>query len=92
MQANAHDTGDNAFEMVYHCTMLEVYLFLSHLFIFIVGFKNTFVPRFEACQRGRKREHYQWNMDIVGIDGVEAEVMWLYTKHAHSSMLSLLFL
>ena len=23
--------------------------------------------------RGRRREHYQWNMDIVGADGVEAE-------------------
>ena len=22
--------------------------------------------RFETTQRGRKREHYQWNMDIVG--------------------------
>ena len=30
--------------------------------------------RFESCQRGRKREHYQWNMDIVGVEGVEAEV------------------
>lgn len=23
--------------------------------------------------RGRRREHYQWNMDIWGVDGVEAE-------------------
>jgi histidyl-tRNA synthetase len=23
--------------------------------------------RFETTQRGRKREHYQWNMDIVGV-------------------------
>jgi histidyl-tRNA synthetase len=23
--------------------------------------------------RGRRREHYQWNMDIVGVEGVEAE-------------------
>ena len=30
--------------------------------------------RFESTQRGRKREHLQWNMDIVGIDEVEAEV------------------
>ena len=22
--------------------------------------------RFETVQRGRKREHYQWNMDIIG--------------------------
>jgi len=30
--------------------------------------------RFETTQRGRKREHYQWNMDIVGLPGIEAEV------------------
>jgi histidyl-tRNA synthetase len=30
--------------------------------------------RFETTQRGRKREHYQWNMDIVGVDHVHAEV------------------
>lgn len=29
--------------------------------------------RFETTQRGRKREHYQWNMDIVGVPGVVAE-------------------
>ena len=23
--------------------------------------------------RGRRREHYQWNMDVVGVEGVEAE-------------------
>jgi len=30
--------------------------------------------RFETTQRGRKREHYQWNMDIVGVPGISAEV------------------
>lgn len=30
--------------------------------------------RFETTQRGRKREHYQWNMDIVGITSIYAEV------------------
>jgi len=30
--------------------------------------------RFETTQRGRKREHYQWNMDIIGCPGVAAEV------------------
>lgn len=30
--------------------------------------------RYETTQRGRKREHYQWNMDIVGEKGVLAEV------------------
>eukprot|EP00747_Dinoflagellata_sp_TGD_P162937 gnl/TRDRNA2_/TRDRNA2_181111_c0_seq1.p1 gnl/TRDRNA2_/TRDRNA2_181111_c0~~gnl/TRDRNA2_/TRDRNA2_181111_c0_seq1.p1 ORF type:complete len:608 (+),score=168.16 gnl/TRDRNA2_/TRDRNA2_181111_c0_seq1:114-1826(+) len=29
--------------------------------------------RFETVQRGRKREHYQWNMDIVGVPGITAE-------------------
>ena len=30
--------------------------------------------RFETTQRGRKREHYQWNMDMVGVDSVNAEL------------------
>ena len=30
--------------------------------------------RFETTQRGRKREHYQWNMDIVGVKSIAAEV------------------
>ncbi|EKX42834.1 hypothetical protein GUITHDRAFT_87963 [Guillardia theta CCMP2712] len=30
--------------------------------------------RFETTQRGRKREHYQWNMDIVGVKSITAEV------------------
>mmetsp|Transcript_15565 Transcript_15565/g.35388 ORF Transcript_15565/g.35388 Transcript_15565/m.35388 type:complete len:577 (-) Transcript_15565:95-1825(-) len=29
--------------------------------------------RFETTQRGRKREHYQWNMDIVGVSSIYAE-------------------
>ena len=29
--------------------------------------------RYERMTRGRRREHYQWNMDIVGVEGVEAE-------------------
>jgi len=29
--------------------------------------------RYEETQRGRKREHYQWNMDCVGLAGVAAE-------------------
>jgi len=33
--------------------------------------------RYEQAQKGRKREHYQWNMDIIGLPGVagEAELM-----------------
>jgi len=30
--------------------------------------------RYERMQRGRKREHYQWNMDVVGLESVAAEV------------------
>ncbi|GAB4820264.1 hypothetical protein N2152v2_007310 [Parachlorella kessleri] len=30
--------------------------------------------RYERATRGRRREHYQWNMDIIGVAGVEAEV------------------
>ena len=30
--------------------------------------------RYERMQRGRKREHFQWNMDIIGLESVAAEV------------------
>lgn len=30
--------------------------------------------RYERMSRGRKREHYQWNLDVVGEAGVSAEV------------------
>ena len=30
--------------------------------------------RYERMQRGRLREHYQWNMDIWGSEGAEAEI------------------
>lgn len=29
--------------------------------------------RYERMTRGRRREHFQWNMDIWGVDGVQAE-------------------
>ena len=29
--------------------------------------------RYERMSRGRKREHYQWNLDIIGEEGVAAE-------------------
>ncbi len=25
--------------------------------------------RYERATRGRRREHYQWNMDIIGVSG-----------------------
>lgn len=30
--------------------------------------------RYERMQKGRKREHFQWNMDVVGLESVAAEV------------------
>ena len=30
--------------------------------------------RYERMTRGRKREHFQWNVDVVGLAGLEAEV------------------
>jgi histidyl-tRNA synthetase len=30
--------------------------------------------RYETITRGRRREHYQWNMDIIGVKSVSAEV------------------
>lgn len=30
--------------------------------------------RYERMSKGRKREHYQWNVDIWGVPGVQAEV------------------
>jgi histidyl-tRNA synthetase len=29
--------------------------------------------RYERMTRGRRREHYQWNLDVWGVDGVEVE-------------------
>ncbi|KAL7488077.1 hypothetical protein ACHAW6_013658 [Cyclotella cf. meneghiniana] len=29
--------------------------------------------RYERMTRGRRREHYQWNMDVWGVEGVEVE-------------------
>ncbi len=30
--------------------------------------------RYERMSRGRRREHFQWNMDVWGVNGVEAEI------------------
>ncbi len=35
--------------------------------------------RYERMTRGRKREHYQWNLDIIGEEGVIAEAEVLST-------------
>jgi histidyl-tRNA synthetase len=38
--------------------------------------------RYERTTRGRRREHYQWNMDVVGVAGVEAEAELLAAMSA----------
>ena len=38
--------------------------------------------RYERMTRGRKREHYQWNLDIIGEEGVQAEAEVLSTAAA----------
>ena len=37
--------------------------------------------RFETVQRGRKREHFQWNMDIVGEASIAAEARAARRRH-----------
>lgn len=38
--------------------------------------------RYERTTRGRRREHYQWNMDVWGVDGPQAEAELLAAKVA----------
>ncbi|BFI29295.1 histidyl-tRNA synthetase [Marchantia polymorpha subsp. ruderalis] len=45
--------------------------------------------RYERMTRGRRREHYQWNMDIIGIPGVEAEAELLSAIVAFFSKLGI---
>ncbi|XP_011620508.1 histidine--tRNA ligase, chloroplastic/mitochondrial isoform X3 [Amborella trichopoda] len=35
--------------------------------------------RYERTTRGRRREHYQWNMDIIGVQGVAAEAELIFS-------------
>lgn len=35
--------------------------------------------RYERTTRGRRREHYQWNMDIIGVSGVAAEAELIFS-------------
>ena len=37
--------------------------------------------RYERTTRGRRREHYQWNMDIVGVEGVEVCETFFFLKN-----------
>ena len=41
--------------------------------VVLVGYETAPHGRYERMTRGRRREHYQWNMDIWGVPGVEAE-------------------
>jgi len=45
--------------------------------------------RYERMTRGRKREHYQWNLDIVGEDSVSAEAEVLATAVQALSLLGM---
>jgi histidyl-tRNA synthetase len=38
--------------------------------------------RYERTQRGRKREHFQWNMDVIGLASVAAEAELMAAQHA----------
>ncbi|EER13994.1 histidyl-tRNA synthetase, putative [Perkinsus marinus ATCC 50983] len=55
---------------------------LSRVRMSVLPLKWFSIPqcwRFETTQRGRKREHYQWNCDIVGISDITAELELLAT-------------
>ncbi len=45
--------------------------------------------RYERMTRGRKREHYQWNIDVVGEPSVAAEAEVLYTASNAMSLMGL---
>ncbi|MBA3845659.1 MAG: histidine--tRNA ligase [Planctomycetes bacterium] len=47
--------------------------------------------RYENMQRGRKREHFQWNMDVIGLESVaaEAELMAAQAEFLRSTGLNL---
>ncbi len=45
--------------------------------------------RYERMTRGRKREHYQWNMDIFGLEGPSAEAELLAAVTTFLSRLGL---
>ncbi|KAL3684003.1 hypothetical protein R1sor_002025 [Riccia sorocarpa] len=45
--------------------------------------------RYERMTRGRRREHYQWNMDIIGVPGLEAEAELLSAIVAFFSRLGI---
>ncbi len=45
--------------------------------------------RYERMTRGRKREHYQWNLDIVGAESVAAEAELIATAAAALRQLGL---
>ena len=91
--------GADASKMVYGGAMLAVRNRFEG--VQLISYRSTSIPlnttwrRFESCQRGRKREHYQWNMDIVGVEGVEAEVrlaLLVIAQRAHKYSAQLVFL
>jgi len=81
--------GEEIVEQLYHFTMHERHLALrpemtpsiarmvlaraGSLRLPLRWFAITQNWRYERMTRGRKREHYQWNMDVWGVPGVAAE-------------------
>ena len=45
--------------------------------------------RYERMSRGRKREHFQWNLDVVGTDSLSAEIEVMAAAVSALSMLGL---
>ena len=45
--------------------------------------------RYEETQRGRKREHFQWNMDVIGLETVAAEAELMAAQAAFCTAVGL---
>jgi histidyl-tRNA synthetase len=73
---NFIDKSDQAVALRPEMTPSLARLILSQGKALLMPVKWYSIPqcwRYETTTRGRKREHYQWNMDIWGIDHVSAE-------------------
>ncbi|MEE2788534.1 MAG: histidine--tRNA ligase [Myxococcota bacterium] len=73
---NFRDKGDRAVSLRPEMTPSLARMMLKHGKALPMPVRWFSIPqcwRYERMQRGRLREHYQWNMDIFGIPGVTAE-------------------
>ena len=82
-------TGEEIVEQLYHFTLHDRHLalrpeFTPSLARMVMARQGSLalplrwfsIPqcwRYERMTRGRRREHYQWNMDLWGVPGVSAE-------------------